>query len=62
MSPPKEDSGVSSVTEVIGAWDVKVLTAVDVVDVVTVTVPKSAFVVGLVAAVKVTVGVNRFGR
>ena len=59
MSPPNEESGLSSATEVIGAWDVRVaVVEVEVVvDVETVTVPKSALVVGLVAAVKVAVGV-----
>ena len=53
MSPPNEESGVNSATEVIGA-DVEIFVAV--VFCVTVTVPRFALV-GVVAAVKVaTVG------
>ena len=49
MSPPNEESGVNSATEVIGA-DVEIFVAV--VFCVTVTVPRSASV-GVVAAVNV---------
>src|SRR5271157_4829497 len=52
MSPPNEESGVNSATEVIGA-DVEILVAV--VFWATVIVPRSAFVVGVVVAVNVTV-------
>jgi len=52
MSPPNEESGVNSATEVIGA-DVEIFVAV--VFGATVIVPRSAFVVGAVVAVKVTV-------
>jgi hypothetical protein len=53
MSPPNEESGVNSATEVIGADD-EILVAV--VFCVTVTVPRLASI-GVVAAVKVaTVG------
>jgi hypothetical protein len=51
MSPPNEESGVNSATEVIGA-DVEIFVAV--VFWATVTLPRSAFV-GVVAAVKVAV-------
>ena len=54
MSPPNEESGVNSATEVIGA-DVEIFVAVVFWE--TVIVPRSAFVVGVVVAVKVaTVG------
>jgi hypothetical protein len=52
MSPPNEESGVNSATEVIGA-DVEIFVAV--VFWATVISPRSAFVVGAVAAVKVAV-------
>jgi hypothetical protein len=50
MSPPNDDRGVSSATEVMGAGVNSV-----VVDVLgpTVIVPRSAFVVGVVVAVNV---------
>jgi len=52
MSPPNDESGVNSATEVIGA-DVEIFVAVVFSE--TVITPRSAFVVGAVVAVKVAV-------
>jgi len=52
MSPPNDKSGVNSATEVIGADD-EIFVAVVFWE--TVISPRSAFVVGVVAAVKVAV-------